>query len=231
MNEDKSILFLTTAALGSLAVLFLTTNPTSKPKKENVDFSTKIKVTNHFIQPLKISKANEDVLMTIPPHKSVEISRYDLLGTKWYIGKTLIHVFKTISNSPEIHFGGVEGMYIYNDINENPTSMISGPTEIIIENLTLQNLKLSGIPEVPPLSQVLYRGSKGDGLDLGSTFLDLDHRFKTYQMNKPITRIVFGNILERKPIKERVILTVENMLDGNRISSMGPGGILEPSYD
>jgi len=214
------------AALGLGAIAIVRSNP--KPKKE-VSVSPRKKLMIHNL--LKRTLSSD--LGSIPPGGHIFITNpNEVYASTWYVDR---HPFLTLGNrgtpdleravnSGHLYIGGISPNYVYIDQVE-ALSMVAGPKELVIANLTDQTLRLDGIPPVLSRTQFTYRGPLGHGLSLGSKFEDLSGVFPDYVMNEPITRLVYGVSGDQKAVRQ-ISLTVSGMEKGERFSFMEPGGVL-----
>ena len=214
------------AALGLGAIVIARTNP--KPKKE-VSMPPRKRLMIHNL----LKKTITSDLGSIPPGGHIFITNPNgVYASIWYVEG---HSFLTLSmrGTPDLenaiklghlYIGGVSPNYVYIDQVES-LSMVAGPKELVIANLTNQPLHLNGIPPVLPRTQFTYRGPLGHGLNLGSKFEDLSGVFPDYVMNRPITRLIYGVSGDRDPSRQ-ISLTVLGMEKGERFSFMEPGGVL-----
>jgi len=224
---EAPLIFLAMAAVGTMATLWITAKPN---KKEYLPTPAK-KLMIHNLMKKTISSP---LLGQIKPESHIFIDRPTLVyDSVWSIGGSpflrlganeVANLRQAIKNG-HLYIGGISGVYVYTD-QVGATAPSDGPKELVIANLTEKPLQLLGIPPVPPNTQFVYRGSLGNGLDLGSEFIDIARVFPNYVMNEPITRIVYGMVGPSPPPDYQINLTPIGMKLGERFTFMKPGGVL-----
>lgn len=212
---ETPLLFLAAAAIGTIITFWVTSSP--EKKKEGGPYEGKWIIHN-----LLKRRIRSPLIGAIEPGGFAYVGRKALIpNSAWTIEGV---PFLTIDDHPydgkHIYIGGVVGAYVYTDQQEI-TAPSAGPKEIFIINLTKQELRLLGIPPIPPSTRFLYRGPSGSGLDLGSEFVDTMGNFPNYVMNTPITRLVYG-VVDNTPPFDKIRLTdgMENLVLSK------PGGVL-----
>lgn len=214
-------------AIGA-SILLTSRTPKEKfsmqPKRLMIHNATKVQL---YSPTLGIVKPGSHIMISDP--SLVFGSTWLAAGRKFLtLGtKDDLDLFRAVQ-SGHLYLGGIAGVYVYTDAvdGSNPEG---GPKELSIANLTDSWLRLEGIPPIPPNTQTVYRGpGQGSGLDLGTKFKDLDGRFQSFQMDDPITRLIFGVVSSQPAPKSQINLTPLDMQLGYRdpYGPMPPGGEL-----
>ena len=215
------------ASLGLFGAIWLSSN--KKPTEEKFVASKKMMIHNSLKTPIRAIGIG-----TISPGDHIFISNPNaIFNSEWLVrGKPFLKLgprgtrpLEEAIKMGKLYLGGIDGVYVYIDQVEL-SCPADGPKELVIANLSQQYLTLSGIPPVPPTSQITYRGSQGNGLDLGSKFIDTKGNFHSYTMNQPITRLVFGMVGPTPPPEYQINFSVIGMEVGETVNLMKPGGIL-----
>lgn len=218
LPAESSLLFLAAAAIGTIVLVSIT-----KPREKQAPRGSLSR--NVIIHNLLRKEIRSPMIGAIQPGKSIRLENRELAKNSiWSLGWSGLPFLRLGSQlGDHVYIGGVCGEYVYTDQLEI-TAPLDGPKELLIVNLTQVELRLLGIPPIPPGSALLYRGSTGTGLDLGTRFIDTANVFHEYVMHRPITKLFYGELTDSPP--SDVVVRLSDVWDQSGFSIANPGGVL-----